>query len=379
MGCSHSTDRNPGIIDVVPDYSHRLPPRTGNQVSAIPSNPHAYLYPHSHSSSQEDISGQPRSQSSDEAPLERWPKIESSVLPTQVPGRPNRALRSLTPGKCPPKDKYPQHPYPWTRAVLEQERRAFWDTIAEYGVGRLMYWDTLRAVAELLRNPTQENMDQAQVVMNSAGLTCPTGKITTKPSTRKTGQGVYDDAGEQYEILDWHVVDPTDLVECATRDGLPAASQFRSPPQIISAPDEEAGSPTPDDDHAAAEDKRPDDDDQEESPIKDVSNDQANFRPTVKANSGKARARDLGEELNVRCRFNDASPDHLIRFREHERVTVLLGRIRSHLGLTALDKNVRVMYLGKILKEDMSLPEQGWEQGGTLSVHVNGQMYDVAS
>lgn len=92
----------------------------------------------------------------------------------------------------------------WTRARLTRERIAFFDTRV---TGAPEIWAAVRTVIELVRDG---DLNTAQGVLDAAGCTCPTGEIA---------RGVYDERGRLYEVPDWVVGDPGDLMENEGDDG----------------------------------------------------------------------------------------------------------------------------------------------------------------
>lgn len=85
-----------------------------------------------------------------------------------------------------------------TRARLEKERSAFWDTRV---TGHEEIWGAVRLAAELVRSG---DVASAQGVLDAAGATCPTGEIW---------RGVFDEWGTEYRVPEWTVVEPVGVVE----------------------------------------------------------------------------------------------------------------------------------------------------------------------
>ncbi|KAK8186823.1 hypothetical protein BKA81DRAFT_372954 [Phyllosticta paracitricarpa] len=86
---------------------------------------------------------------------------------------------------------------PLTRARLETERRAFWETRV---TGRAEMWGAVRLVVEMVQ---QGDVKGAQGVLDAAGGTCPTGQVW---------KGIYDELGSEYKVPEWVVVEPADIV-----------------------------------------------------------------------------------------------------------------------------------------------------------------------
>ncbi|KAH7028349.1 hypothetical protein B0J12DRAFT_584166, partial [Macrophomina phaseolina] len=85
-----------------------------------------------------------------------------------------------------------------TRARLEKERNAFWDTRV---TGHEELWGAVRLASELVRGG---DVASAQGVLDAAGATCPTGEVW---------RGVFDEWGTEYRVPEWVVVEPVGVVE----------------------------------------------------------------------------------------------------------------------------------------------------------------------
>lgn len=96
----------------------------------------------------------------------------------------------------------------WTRASLDRERAAFFDTRV---TGRPEIWGALRTALEVLW-AGGEGLDgdgtgglaTAQSILDAAEITLPTGDVA---------HGAYDSFGNYYAFHEWVVSDPTNLVE----------------------------------------------------------------------------------------------------------------------------------------------------------------------
>lgn len=98
----------------------------------------------------------------------------------------------------------------WTRAQIDEEREAFFDTRTS---GRQEIWQAIRTALEILWAGADSEEDDgglatAQVILKAAGVTIPTGDMTA---------AVYDGFGARYELPEYIVSDPTNLVELPTR------------------------------------------------------------------------------------------------------------------------------------------------------------------
>lgn len=184
-------------------------------------------------------------------------------------------------------------------------------------------WDALKHACELLR---QDKMAEAQAVLDAANVTSPKGRVYTDRGRHHGFGGVYDERGEIYDIPKWVVADPDDLIE------------------DLDPKDVEGG---------ASDD---------EVDLKGAFRDIAERRRQAK---GKGRAESPGEMLDVKVRFSDGSPDITFPVDAKHPVTVTLRQAEQLSG-----KSVRLMYLGKSLREDKTLLEQGWQKGHVLNAMV---------
>ncbi|RKP39901.1 hypothetical protein BJ085DRAFT_32601 [Dimargaris cristalligena] len=106
-----------------------------------------------------------------------------------------------------------------TRATLERERTAFWDTAPTYE-GRPEIWQALQLVC------SADTSALAQAIVDSAQISVPTGRLS---------DGCYDILGNRYVIPVYCIQDPSNLVdEASTYDNhtlSPAESQsVKNPP-----------------------------------------------------------------------------------------------------------------------------------------------------
>ncbi|KAF4556964.1 Ubiquitin-binding domain-containing protein [Elsinoe fawcettii] len=227
--------------------------------------------------------------------------------------RPNKPLRPPSPVlRCPPERALA----PWTHTQLDKEREAFFDTRV---TGDPEVWSALKIVCEMLR---QGDVQGAQGMMDAVGLTCPTGRIKSEKPARGTGRdgerrkgGVFDEQGRGYDIPGWIVGDPEDLAE-----------------EDVTLAEKEGDSDAED-----SEDEK-----------------------------GKGRERDEGDRVKVRARLSDRGSDVVVEVGMEQKVRVLVRRLEEKSG----GKKMRLLYLGKMLREDQSLREQGWQDGHVVNALV---------
>ncbi|KAF2656536.1 hypothetical protein K491DRAFT_715299 [Lophiostoma macrostomum CBS 122681] len=200
---------------------------------------------------------------------------------------------------------------PWTRAKLERERTDWWATRE---TGSPDVWAAYKQMVEHLQ---REEVQQAQVLLDAIGCTCPTGKLW---------HGIFDERGDQYSIHDarhnfeWIVFEPKGLVESAA-GAAPGGGL----------------------------------DGQEEDLLSDKG-------------KGKRRAEEV---IPVKCRLSTTGQDHVIEMSKDEKIGSLIKRLSYITGLEP--RRHRISYLGRILQPGEVLPTEGpraWKPGNVLGVLV---------
>ncbi|OTB01688.1 hypothetical protein M426DRAFT_63581, partial [Hypoxylon sp. CI-4A] len=209
----------------------------------------------------------------------------------------------------------------WTRSQLDRERADFFDTRV---TGRPEVWQVLKAALEVL---WEADTTTAQSIIRAAEVTLPTGDLSN---------GAYDSLGNYYALPEWIVSDPTNVAE--------------------DRPDGKG------DTH-----QRDDDDDltAEEDTVEEQDEDEA-IRRREEKGKGVADIRDM---VKVRARLSENLPDVIVSIGPEESVRSLARKIAEESGLLSI-KRVRVAYMGKILKENLSLKDQGWKKGHVVNALV---------
>ncbi|KAK5634476.1 hypothetical protein RRF57_010189 [Xylaria bambusicola] len=226
----------------------------------------------------------------------------------------------------------------WTRADLDLQRTEFFDTRV---TGRPEVWQVIHAALEVLweadirRAAGIEPIDDdgagglvtAQGILKAAEVTLPTGDLSN---------GVYDSLGNYYALPEWIVSDPTNVtVASGTQRG------------------------------SIDHDGKGDDDLTGEDTTEEIDEDEALRRREEK---GKAVV-DIKNLIKVRARLSDTYPDVVISIDADESVRSLARKIAEESGLPST-RLVRVAYMGKILKENMSLQSQGWQKDHVVNALV---------
>lgn len=186
--------------------------------------------------------------------------------------------------------------------------------------GRQEIWDALKAVCECLR---QDDVAEAQAILDAASITCPHGKVGRGRTRAKQQEGVYDEQGQLYDLPYWVVTDPQDIIEDEGKD--------------IDAEAEE---------------------DEE-----DEANEASLARRQEK---GKGRAESIGEELRLKVRLSDRASDMEVTIGSKQNVSVAIRAIKDQINV----RHCRLVYLGKTLDEGKTLEAQGWKNGQVVNAFV---------
>ncbi|KAF1826528.1 uncharacterized protein K489DRAFT_376950 [Dissoconium aciculare CBS 342.82] len=286
-----------------------------------------------------------------------------SGLSASIPhSRPNARIRAPSPIARSPRNVSPQQP-PWTRSHLERQRQIFFETRV---AGRKEVWDVVRAAADAL---VRGQLAEAQALLDAGCVTCPTGRVAKgrAKSDRERG-GVYDDRGRLYEVPEWVLRDPDDIVEDGKGTGLDGS---HSEDRIFGTTGDDEGM-----DEEKEDGKEINDgsgmigEDTEAGNDRLADGKQLRALPKIAAQGekGKGRALDLGEMQRVRVRLSTGANDVEVNLGTLQRVAVLHRLLRARvLGDQA---QVRVFYLGRVLDPSKTLLEQGWKAGDVLSALV---------
>lgn len=193
----------------------------------------------------------------------------------------------------------------WTRPQLDSERTEFFDTRV---TGRPEVWQTLHAALQVLwesstpDSDSQESADglaTAQTIINAAEISLPTGNLA---------QGAYDSLGNYYQLPEWTVSDPENLVSIAGD----AKGE-------LSAAGEETAGEEEEDDH--------DDDAVEED---------AERRREEKGKS----VIDTRQQVTLRARLSENGRDIQVAAGESESVRTIAKRIADESGVCLVPPNL---------------------------------------
>ncbi|KAK5996621.1 Ubiquitin domain-containing protein 1 [Cladobotryum mycophilum] len=216
----------------------------------------------------------------------------------------------------------------WTRRELVKERAEFFDTRV---TGRPEIWQTLHAALRALWEPVSgDSQDEssglatAQSIIDAAEISLPTGDLVN---------GAYDPLGNLYPLPEWIVADPDNIIndEDGKRD-------------LSLAGEDTAGE---DDDDADLEDAE---------------------RRREEKGKGILEER---ETITLRARLSDTGKDILITIHKSDKVKSIVKKIAEK--ASASNKNIRIAYMGKMLRENASLETQGWQTGHVVNAMIFGR------
>ena len=84
--------------------------------------------------------------------------------------------------------------------MLHRQRTEFWETAPQYD-GLVDTWNSIRVAVELSH---QNDLPTAQAVLDSAGITIPTGDL---------GLGCYDERGHRFVIPEFILSEPSNILD----------------------------------------------------------------------------------------------------------------------------------------------------------------------
>lgn len=188
-------------------------------------------------------------------------------------------------------------------------------------------------------------MEEAQSVLDAAGITCPSGRVARGKRMRAEGDrgkrfcgGLYDERGAKYEVPDWVVMDPADIVEDeAQQDDADAVEKDVA----LGALSDGTHSSTDEDGSGEA------------------------IRP-----KGKGRAASPGEKIRVRVRLSDRHADADIVYGMKQPCKIISQQLKEQFPDIAGE--VRLMHRGRALDKNRSLEANEWVDGQVISAFVLG-------
>ncbi|KAK1246461.1 hypothetical protein MKX08_000263 [Trichoderma sp. CBMAI-0020] len=215
----------------------------------------------------------------------------------------------------------------WTRRELAKEREEFFETRV---VCRPEIWQTLHAALQVLweANPDDSQDEDsalatAQTILNAAEISLPTGDLVN---------GAYDSLGNLYALPEYVVSDPDNLAD-------------------DNDPDFKGDTSTAEDETAGEED--------------DVDSEEAERRREEK---GKG-VLDEREMVTLRARLSETGQDIIVPVTKTDSVRSVVKKI-TEISVAPSEKKIRLAYMGKILKENLSLEAQGWQVGHVINALV---------
>jgi len=185
-------------------------------------------------------------------------------------------------------------PVDLTRTMLHRQRTEFWETAPQYD-GLVETWNSLRVAVELSH---QNDLSTAQAVLDSAGISIPTGDL---------GQGCYDELGHRFVVPDFVLCEPSNISD----DDVEAKPRDSSSTAIMK---------------------------HETEGLESVDNAETSY--------------------SVKIRMSTTAKDVGVNFSGAENVVDVKKRLMEQAGLTG---DVKLFLFGKPLREDTPLLKQGWD------------------
>ncbi|GAB0138598.1 hypothetical protein EsDP_00006827 [Epichloe bromicola] len=219
----------------------------------------------------------------------------------------------------------------WTSETLRSERIEFFDTRV---TGRPEIWQTIRTVVDVLQESSSpeagdedsNGLATAQSILSAAEISLPTGDLA---------DGVYDSFGNYYQLPQWVISDPTNLVVSNERHGIAETS-------------------------ADGDDGRRREDAENDSIITDTE------RRQYGKGKGALNARD---EITLRARLSETGRDFDVAVSKSDSVGSVTRKLVKE-TLLSPEKKIRLAYMGKMLAENQSLGAQGWQIGHVVNALV---------
>ena len=198
----------------------------------------------------------------------------------------------------------------------------------------------------------------AQTILDAAGVVLPTGDLAN---------GAYDEVGNFYQLPEYCVADPINLVVSTT-----ITDDNHQQEASVAAGKDEDGDEALEGYHN----------------LSDTDSQTSSQRRRRREEKGKGKAPDAATKITVRARLSDrGGPDLRVEMGRHQPVRVLIRRIQDELELGTIPttttlsgkgkenmesrrRPVRIAYLGKILRENESLVAQGWKEGHVVNALV---------
>ncbi|CZS90945.1 uncharacterized protein RCO7_01338 [Rhynchosporium graminicola] len=213
----------------------------------------------------------------------------------------------------------------WTRAQIDAERIAFFDTRV---TGRQEIWQAIRTALEVLwaGGEPEEDGDRlatAQVILKAAGVTIPSGNLT---------RDVYDGLGARYDLPDYVVSDPTNLVELSTKSVRDDGNKSE--------------------DGGAREDE-----------------DELWRKEEIRRGKAVVKSEDM---TDIRVKLSDReTPPLVVSVNKQDLVRIITQTINDEAELES-PKHIRLAYMGKMLLGNQTLQAQGWQEGHVINGYVLG-------
>lgn len=190
--------------------------------------------------------------------------------------------------------------------------------------GRPEVWQSLHAALSLLWDGGEDDLINAQALLAAAEITVPSGNLTGS---------IYDHFGALYNIPPHVVSDPTNI-------------------QIGTVDAEELDGGERDDSEGSQETTE-------------------SMKIRRREDKGKAVAPPENELIRVKVRLSDGRPDVVMKFSKDETIRSLQRRV-IHENEIPSDKKIKIIYMGRHLKETSSLLSEDWNEGDVVNAFLCG-------
>lgn len=161
----------------------------------------------------------------------------------------------------------------------------------------------------------QHDLSTAQGILDAAGVTVPRGRLE---------EGVWDQQGQLYGLENWVISDPIDVIE-----------------------DEDGEDEIDAKDGAAS--------------IAEGDTNAVPMKNTIDAPT-----------FAIKCRMSDRGTDIMVQPRKGQATKHVAQLIREGAKLSP-ETTLKLAYLGRILKGNKSLEDQGWQEGHVISALVSAR------
>ncbi|KAK9767817.1 hypothetical protein K7432_002047 [Basidiobolus ranarum] len=235
---------------------------------------------------------------------------------------------------------------PITLEELQAKRVAFWETASTYE-GRSEVWEKLRTACETT------DLAQAQSIVDSLNLSVPTGHLS---------DGCYDELGNRYLTPIYCFVEPTNLTrttddnfknstETQNTENEPTNRKYSNSVPLTQIP-------------TITVTEHDDDEEEEEEPeISYEPKAEPLYTPPVLTTS----TTDSSEELVIRL---NTGKDVRVKVNPEDTMKIVKSRLCNSENVDPNTVNIRLIYMGKILDDNVTVEDTKVPRGGVIQALV---------